>query len=67
MSNPKAQRRSGTPRRSVTRDEKKLDTNEVDDKLYVVHTRVSWGKEENQSEELVRYVRQLDSTTEKKK
>jgi len=50
-----------------TVDEKKLDTNEVDDKLYVVHTRVSWGKEENQSEELVRYVRQLDSTTEKKK
>lgn len=50
-----------------TVDEKELDTNEVDDKLYVVRTRVSWGRGEDQSEELVRYVRQLDSTTEKKK
>jgi len=50
-----------------TVDEKKLDTNEVDDKLYVVRTRVSWGSGENQSEELVRYVRQVDSESDKKK
>lgn len=49
-----------------TVDEKKLDTNEVDDGLYVVRTRVSWGKSDDQSEELVRYVRQLSSSSEKK-
>jgi len=49
-----------------TVDEKKLETNETDDGLYTVRTRVSWGKGENQSEELVRYVRQLTSTSEKK-
>ncbi|MFO7937081.1 MAG: type II secretion system protein [Kiritimatiellia bacterium] len=41
-------------------DEKELDTNEVDDNLYVVRTRVSWGDGEEQFEELVRYVRQMD-------
>ena len=40
-----------------TVDEKKLATNEVDDELYTVRTIVSWGKAENQREELVRYVR----------
>ena len=40
-----------------TVDEKKLETNEVDDELYVVRTIVSWGKADNQREELVRYVR----------
>lgn len=42
-----------------TVDEKELETNEVDDKLYVVRTRVTWGKGEDQFEELVRYVRQI--------
>jgi len=50
-----------------TVDEKKLDTNETDDGLYVVRTRVSWGTAPEQSEELVRYVRQLKSESEKKK
>jgi len=40
-----------------TVDEKKLETNEVDDELYTVRTIVSWGRGENQREELVRYVR----------
>ena len=40
-----------------TVDEKKLATNEVDDELYTVRTIVSWGRGENQREELVRYVR----------
>ena len=41
-------------------DEKDLDTNEVDDKLYLVRTRVTWGEGEDQFEELVRYVRQVN-------
>jgi prepilin-type N-terminal cleavage/methylation domain-containing protein len=49
-----------------TVDEKERDTNEVDDGLYVVRTRVTWGTGENQFEELVRYVRQLKSEGEKK-
>jgi hypothetical protein len=40
-----------------TVDEKVLATNEVDDELYTVRTIVSWGRGENQREELVRYVR----------
>ena len=43
-----------------TVDKKELETNEVDDMLYVVRTRVSWGTGESQSEELVRYVRQVE-------
>ena len=50
-----------------TVDEKELDTNETDDSLYVVRTRVSWGTGENQAEELVRYVRQVKGESEKKK
>lgn len=41
-------------------DEKDLDTNEVDDKLYIVRTRVTWGEGDDQFEELVRYVRQVE-------
>jgi len=40
-----------------TVDQKKLETNEVDDELYTVRTIVSWGRADNQREELVRYVR----------
>ena len=40
-----------------TVDEKVLQTNEVDDELYTVRTIVSWGRGDNQREELVRYVR----------
>jgi len=50
-----------------TVDKKDLDTNEVDDMLYVVRTRVTWGTGEDQCEELVRYVRQLEGESEKKK
>lgn len=50
-----------------TVDEKELETNQVDDNLYVVRTRVSWGSGENQYEELVRYVRQVSSESDKKK
>ena len=43
-----------------TVDEKDLDSGEVDDKLYIVRTRVTWGTGEDQFEELVRYVRQVE-------
>ncbi len=50
-----------------TVDEKELETNEVDDNLYVVRTRVSWGERgPDQCEELVRYVRQIKGESEKK-
>lgn len=43
-----------------TVDEKDLDPDEVDDNLYIVRTRVTWGEGEDQYEELVRYVRQVE-------
>lgn len=49
-----------------TVDEKELETNEVDDGLFVVRTRVSWGTGDDQYEELVRYVRQLKGESAKK-
>jgi len=49
-----------------TVDEKELEMNQEDDGLYTVRTRVSWGPSESQSEELVRYVRQLKSEGDKK-
>ena len=42
-----------------TVDEKKKETNVEDDNLYIVRTRVTWGRGEDQFEELVRYVRQV--------
>ena len=50
-----------------TVDEKELETNEIDDGLYIVRTRVTWGTGPDQVEELVRYVRQLKGESEKKK
>jgi prepilin-type N-terminal cleavage/methylation domain-containing protein len=50
-----------------TVDEKELETNQVDDGLFVVRTRVTWGTGESQTEELVRYVRQLKGESDKKK
>ena len=41
-----------------TVDEKEEELGVVDDKLYTVRTRVSWGDGDEQFEELVRYVRQ---------
>lgn len=50
-----------------TVDEKELESNEVDDNLYVVRTKVTWGPGADQQEELVRYVRQLKGESDKKK
>jgi hypothetical protein len=42
-----------------TVDEKEEELGVVDDNLYTVRTRVTWGSGEDQFEELVRYVRQV--------
>ena len=50
-----------------TVDEKELDTNQVDDGLYIVRTRVTWGPGENDYEEIVRYVLQSKTASKTKK
>ncbi len=50
-----------------TVDEKELDAKQVDDGLFLVRTRVTWGSGKNQFEELVRIVRQLKGEADKKK
>jgi len=49
-----------------TVDEKELETNQVDDDLYIVHSIVSWGPDEDEREELLRYVRQDKNAPAKK-
>jgi prepilin-type N-terminal cleavage/methylation domain-containing protein len=46
-------------------DEKELETNQVDDGLYIVRSIVSWGPDEDDREELLRYVRQTKTATKK--
>ena len=46
-------------------DEKELETNQVDDRLYIVRSIVSWGDGDNEREELLRYVRQTKTATKK--
>lgn len=48
-----------------TVDERELETNQVDDGLYIVRSVVSWGPDEEDREELVRYVRQTKNATKK--
>lgn len=49
-----------------TVDEKDLDTNQVDDGLFLVRTRVSWGGGDDEYEELVRYVRKDENASSSK-
>jgi prepilin-type N-terminal cleavage/methylation domain-containing protein len=49
-----------------TVDERELDTNQVDDGLFIVRSIVSWGPGEDEREELLRYVRQSKNATTKK-
>jgi hypothetical protein len=44
-------------------DEKELETNQVDDGLYIVRSIVSWGNGDDEREELIRYVRQTKKAT----
>jgi len=48
-----------------TVDERELETNQVDDGLYIVRSVVSWGPTEDDREELLRYVRQTKKATKK--
>jgi prepilin-type N-terminal cleavage/methylation domain-containing protein len=49
-----------------TVDERELETNQVDDGLFIVRSIVSWGPGEDEREELLRYVRQDKNATTKK-
>ena len=47
--------RDYTFERSV--DEKDLDATDTDDGLYVLRTRITWGSNESEQEELIRLIR----------
>jgi len=46
-------------------EEKELETNQVDDGLYIVRSIVTWGPADDDREELLRYVRQTKTATKK--
>jgi prepilin-type N-terminal cleavage/methylation domain-containing protein len=46
-------------------DKKELETNQVDDGLYIVRSIVTWGPDEDDHEELIRYVRQTKTAAKK--
>jgi len=48
-----------------TVDEKELETNQVDDGLFIVRSIVTWGPDDDDREELLRYVRQTKTATKK--
>ncbi len=49
-----------------TVDERELEMNQVDDGLFIVRSVVSWGTDEDDREELIRYVRQTKNAPKKK-
>jgi len=49
-----------------TVDERELEMNQVDDGLFIVRSVVSWGTDEEDREELIRYVRQSKNAPKKK-
>ena len=49
-----------------TVDERNLEMNQVDDGLFIVRSIVSWGPDEDDREELLRYVRQTKNAPTKK-
>lgn len=49
-----------------TVDERELEMNQVDDGLFIVRSVVSWGPDEDDREELIRYVRQTKNAPKKK-
>jgi hypothetical protein len=46
-------------------DERELETNQVDDGLFIVRSIVAWGPDEEDREELIRYVRQTKNAPKK--
>jgi prepilin-type N-terminal cleavage/methylation domain-containing protein len=65
VENASRQMREVLERYTFTRtvDERELETNQVDDGLYIVRSVVSWGPGDNEREELLRYVRQTKTAT----
>ena len=49
-----------------TVDERELEMNQVDDGLFIVRSVVSWGTDDEDREELIRYVRQTKNAPKKK-
>jgi len=68
LENPSQQMQEVLERYTFERtvDERELETNQVDDGLFIVHSIVSWGPGEDEREELLRYVRQSKNATTKK-
>jgi len=67
VENASPQMREVLQRYTFTRtvDERELETNQVDDGLYIVRSIVSWGDgdDDDEREELIRYVRQTKKAT----
>jgi len=65
VENASQQMREVLERYTFTRtvDERELETNQVDDGLYIVRSIVSWGDGDDEREELIRYVRQTKTAT----
>jgi len=65
VENASPQMREVLQRYTFTRtvDERELETNQVDDGLYIVRSIVSWGDGDDEREELIRYVRQTKKAT----
>jgi prepilin-type N-terminal cleavage/methylation domain-containing protein len=67
IENPSQQMQETLERYTFERtvDERELEVNQVDDRLFIVRSIVSWGPDEDEREELIRYVRQTKTARKK--
>jgi prepilin-type N-terminal cleavage/methylation domain-containing protein len=67
LENPSQQMQETLERYTFERtvDERELEVNQVDDRLFIVRSIVSWGPGEDEREELLRYVRQTKTAPKK--
>ena len=67
LENPSQQMQETLERYTFERtvDERELEVNQVDDRLFIVRSIVSWGPGEDEREELLRYVRQTKTAAKK--
>ena len=67
LENPSQQMQEVLERYTFERtvDERELAANQVDDRLFIVRSIVSWGPGEDEREELLRYVRQTKTAVKK--
>ncbi|MEI7947279.1 MAG: prepilin-type N-terminal cleavage/methylation domain-containing protein [bacterium] len=67
LENPSQQMQEVLERYTFERtvDERELAANQVDDRLFIVRSIVSWGPGEDEREELLRYVRQTKTAAKK--